>query len=53
MLAKPTDNVLPIEGTSRLTGRHLGAILGSSCGHGVWVRTPCVTSWRTPGSTSP
>src|SRR3989442_11850964 len=27
MLAKPTDNVLPIEGTSRLTGRHLGAIL--------------------------
>src|SRR5213595_3054701 len=27
MLAKPTDNVLPIEGTSRLTGRHIGAIL--------------------------
>src|SRR2546421_1514445 len=27
MLAKSTDNVLPIEGTSRLTGRHIGAIL--------------------------
>src|SRR4051794_27171255 len=27
MLAKPTDNVLPIEGASRLTGRHIGAIL--------------------------
>ena len=27
MLAKSTDNVLPIEGSSRLTGRHLGAIL--------------------------
>src|SRR4029077_11547857 len=27
MLAKTTDNVLPIEGTSRLTGRHIGAIL--------------------------
>src|SRR5438477_7214311 len=27
MLVKPTDNVLPIEGTSRLTGRHIGAIL--------------------------
>src|SRR5438477_12735183 len=27
MLAKSTDNVLPIEGASRLTGRHLGAIL--------------------------
>src|SRR5256714_4463758 len=27
MLAKSTDNVLPIEGSSRLTGRHIGAIL--------------------------
>src|SRR3954465_10213072 len=27
MLAKSTDNVLPIEGTTRLTGRHIGAIL--------------------------
>src|SRR3982750_2875647 len=27
MLAKSTDNVLPIEGASRLTGRHIGAIL--------------------------
>src|SRR5207249_8499529 len=27
MLAKSTDNVLPIEGTSHLTGRHIGAIL--------------------------
>src|SRR5580765_4460515 len=27
MHAKSTDNVLPIEGTSRLTGRHIGAIL--------------------------
>src|SRR5260221_3060713 len=27
MLARSTDNVLPIEGSSRLTGRHLGAIL--------------------------
>src|SRR3989440_10199375 len=27
MLVKPTDNVLPIEGSSRLTGRHIGAIL--------------------------
>src|SRR3954464_16069023 len=27
MLVKPTDNVLPIEGNSRLTGRHIGAIL--------------------------
>src|SRR5438270_1025408 len=27
MLAKSTDNVLPIEGSPRLTGRHIGAIL--------------------------
>jgi protein-tyrosine kinase len=27
MLAKPTDNVLSIEGASRPTGRHIGAIL--------------------------
>src|SRR5437763_8845602 len=27
MIAKSTDNVLPIEGTTRLTGRHIGAIL--------------------------
>src|SRR5947207_12912780 len=27
MLAKSTDNVLPMEGASRLTGRHIGAIL--------------------------
>ena len=27
MLAKSTDNVLPIEGTARPTGRHIGAIL--------------------------
>src|SRR3954449_9344795 len=27
MLVKPTDNVLPMEGAARLTGRHLGAIL--------------------------
>src|SRR5262245_54940313 len=27
MLAKSTDNVLPIEGTARTTGRHIGAIL--------------------------
>src|ERR1043165_7141227 len=28
MLVKPTDNVLPIEsGSTRLTGRHIGAIL--------------------------
>src|SRR5438552_1843339 len=27
MLTKSTNNVLPIEGTSRLTGRHIGAIL--------------------------
>ncbi len=27
MLAKSTDNVLPIEGTTRPTGRHIGAIL--------------------------
>src|SRR5204863_497573 len=27
MLVKSTDNVLPIEGTSRLSGRHIGAIL--------------------------
>src|SRR5437763_16731257 len=27
MLAKSTDNVLPIEGTGRIGGRHIGAIL--------------------------
>ena len=27
MLAKSTDNILPIEGTARPTGRHIGAIL--------------------------
>src|SRR4030088_1695302 len=27
MLVKPTDNVLPIEGSSRSVGRHIGAIL--------------------------
>jgi receptor protein-tyrosine kinase len=27
MLVKPTDNVLPMEGSSRTTGRHIGAIL--------------------------
>jgi receptor protein-tyrosine kinase len=27
MLVKPTDNVLPMEGSTRLTGRHIGAIL--------------------------
>src|ERR671919_1456424 len=27
MLVKPTENVLPMEGTSRTTGRHIGAIL--------------------------